>query len=74
MIIGPCPYSDCDELHMVPIGPRPPMMSRERCEGCGRTYWLRHSRIEPDALTEEEFATGFDVDHATKMITPKEAP
>jgi hypothetical protein len=72
MIIGPCPY-ECGESHMIPCAPKCPAFSKETCEGCGKQYWLKHSRIAPEAYTLEEFAEKYAVDDATKKITDRTA-
>lgn len=71
MIIGDCPYEECGVPHMVPIAPKCPAFSKETCEGCGREYWILHSRILPEALTLEAFAMKYTVDEGTKQISTK---
>lgn len=70
MIFGDCPYTDCDDCHMIEcadvVG-----WSRETCDGCGREWWLHHSRVNPEALTPEEFAREWVIDEATHTISPK---
>ena len=50
MILGDCPH--CGEHVMTPIGPAP-CWSEETCDECGKTYWLKHSRLDPVAVTEK---------------------
>ena len=68
MIIGECPYEGCDGFHMIPIADKTPAFSKEKCETCGREYWLMHSRINPKAFTVEEFEKEYIVDDKTKTI------
>lgn len=70
MIIGDCPYDDCDELLMIPIAAG---FERHACDGCGRIMWTRHSRLDPWSMTEAEFLANYDVDQETKRVTPKVA-
>ncbi len=71
MIIGDCPYDGCDDCHMVPCADECPAFSRETCDTCGRIYWLRHSRMLPEAFTEEQFAAKYRVDEETKVISER---
>ena len=71
MIIGGCPYSDCDELHLEGYEGPTPRFQHATCHGCHRTYWLLHSRIDPQAYTEADFAEQYVLDEATKQISPK---
>jgi len=43
-------------------------MSRETCEGCGKDYWLRHSRWDPDAFPFDMV----EVDEENKTVKIKE--
>jgi hypothetical protein len=61
LIIGECPYEDCCHVHGVSIADHCPAVSRETCEGCGREYWLYHSRINARAYTVDQFSAAFDV-------------
>lgn len=71
MIIGNCPYKDCDEPHMIPCADVCPAFSKETCLKCGNTYWILHSRMTPQAFTADEFEQRYEVDHATKKITDR---
>lgn len=73
MIIGTCPYSDCDEPFLLPIADRVGYQ-RWTCEHCQRVIWTRHSRVAPYSMTEEDFLATYDVDEATKAITRKPVP
>ena len=71
MIIGDCPYDDCDGHVWEPIGqagawrPHP-------CETCHRMMWTYHSRIEPLSLTDAAFREKFLVDEQTHTIRERE--
>ena len=69
MIMGDCPYADCDGVHMISCAEKCPAFSHETCDDCGRTYWILHSRLLPEAFTEEEFAERYQLDEATRQIT-----
>jgi len=53
--MGPCPY--CDHENWTPAAPAEMagQCSRETCGGCGKRYWLKHSRIDPVAYPLEHF-------------------
>jgi len=55
MIMGECPH--CNSSTWTPIGPAP-CYSEEKCESCGKTYWLLHSRIDPVAYAEKPKSVG----------------
>lgn len=58
MIIGTRPC--CGAPSLVEIGPAP-CWERIVCDGCGAALWLRHSRIDPEMLTEDEFLKHYEV-------------
>ena len=68
MIIGSCPYADCDEPFMLPIAHG---YQRWACEKCQRVIWTRHSRLDPWSLTEAEFLAQYEVVEATKQIVKR---
>ena len=68
MITSECPYDDCKGYHMIPIAPRCPAFSKETCEDCGREYWMKHSRIDPEAMTPDEFDRRYIVDEYKRSI------
>lgn len=35
-----------------------PCFSKEICESCGKEYWLKHSRVNPEAYTEKPSEVG----------------
>jgi len=51
MIIGECPY--CDELIINACAEKTPCFSKEICRSCRKEYWLRHSRVDPEAYPVE---------------------
>lgn len=69
MIIGECPYPECDGVHFIPVAPHCPAFSKEKCEVCGKDFWVLHSHVTPDAFTLEQFALRYHVDEDTKRIT-----
>lgn len=71
MIFGDCPYDECDGSHAIPSAEHTPAFSKEKCETCGRDYWLYHSRLVPKAYTLEDFAAKYNVDEETRNITEK---
>jgi len=71
VIIGKCPYDDCDEQMWNCICDDPPKFQRLVCEKCGRVIWLYHSRIDPVAYTEKGFFEKYDLNEATKSIKEK---
>ncbi len=69
MIIGECPY--CDAIMMNSIGALPlPRFQKLTTECCQGTIWLRHSRIDPVAYTEDAFLQEYEVDEDAKTIKP----
>jgi hypothetical protein len=75
VIIGQCPYEDCDGTHMVPLARDValPCFEKLTCEYCLRPYWMKHSRILPECFTPDEFAAEYHVDEKTKVITRRDA-
>ena len=60
MIVGECPY-ECGGGHCVPLS-QPISFTKHECETCGKTFWIKHSRIEPEAYTDEDFNKDFYID------------
>lgn len=73
MIIGDCPYPDCQGRRMIPCARECPTFSKETCETCGRGFWLRHSRVDPKAHTEQDFHEEYEVDYEIGRITKRES-
>ncbi len=72
MIIGECPY--CENVIVNAMPDRSPAYCRPTCETCGKTYWLRCSRISSVAYTEEEFERLHEIDAKNRSIKPRQAP
>ena len=73
MIIGDCPYPDCDEYMHNPIADGElPQFQKLLCGKCNRTIWLYHSRFGPMAYTEEDFNKEFEVDEVAKSINRRD--
>jgi hypothetical protein len=72
MIIGECPYDDCDDVHFISIAEKCPAVSDHVCDKCKRIYYIYHSRVDPGAFTEEDFKKHFIIDKAE--MTFKIAP
>ena len=67
MIFGGCPY--CDGPVSTPCADVYLAFSKEVCPACGKTYWLKHSRWEPEAMTLDDFTTaGYTCEEATKSV------
>lgn len=69
MIIGGCPY--CDASQMNPYA-GPGKMEKIECDACHKFYWLRHSNIDPQAFTAEDFAERFELNESTKTLVDKD--
>jgi hypothetical protein len=72
MILGECPYGDCDGFMLTPIADRYGF-SQEKCPDCNRVVWIEHTRIGPSAYTDEGFREAFDVDDEKKTIKRRES-
>lgn len=68
MIFGECP--NCDEPVCNSFAGAG-QMQRIVCDACHKPYWLKHSRLDPEAFTEADFAEQYEVDEATKTIKDK---
>lgn len=74
MIIGKCPYEDCDNMLMTAFSHldiRCPKFVKVECDKCNRMHWLYVSRVNPDRYTLEEFDKKFEVDEETKSISER---
>ena len=69
MIIGECPY--CGHHMWNRCADQTPVFEKINCEECGDIVWLLHSRIFPEAYTDEDFNNEYDVDEELMVITPK---
>lgn len=68
MIFGECPYNDCDEPICIACADRCPAYQRIVCKKCGRVFWEKHSRINPEAFTEEDFNKKYKIDEETREV------
>lgn len=68
MIIGKCPYDDCDEMLWILIADKLPCFEQHWCEKCGRVIWTYHSRIDPFSLTNDEFVHEYKIIENEKRI------
>ena len=73
MIIGDCPYEGCDDTHWIAMGDMCGF-SKQTCDACGKDYWLKHSRVLPEAFTLEEFNEKYVVDEENKSIELRNPP
>lgn len=71
MIMGSCPYEDCDAPLWRPICKSPPKLERHECESCQRVIWTYHSRWDPWSMTESDFLSVYEIDEGTKSVTKK---
>jgi hypothetical protein len=65
MIVITCNH--CDKMAGMFILPQDcelPVMEKVDCGECGKPLWIKYSRWDPDAFTEDEV----EVDEATKSI------
>lgn len=54
MIFGDCPYCGESVTNCLAEGVSLPIFTKERCERCKNEYWLKHSRIDPEAYKLED--------------------
>lgn len=71
MIFGECPYCDYPAMIGVPDDISLPVFGLVTCDRCGKEFWERYSRWDPEAYTQEAFAEKFVVDEATRAITAR---
>ena len=73
MIFGSCPY--CDHPEVFHVGDQPtPHWGHETCDACGKTFWEKYSRFNPQSMTEEEFAKEHSVDWENRTIIQNPSP
>jgi hypothetical protein len=70
MIFGACPYC---ETSVANAFAGPGKFEQIECDECRKVYWLRHSNIDPEAFTQDQFAERYEVDHASKQIIDRAA-
>lgn len=68
MIIGECPYDDCNSDLWIPISKKCPVFQKHECKKCKRVIWTYHSRIDPYSYTEEGFLEEYKIDEETKSV------
>lgn len=68
MIIGECPYDDCDGPLFIPIADECPSFEKHDCETCKRIIWTYHSHWDPHSYTEEGFYKVYKVNEEAKTI------
>jgi len=68
MIIGECPYEDCNGSLWIPIAEKCPAFQKHECEDCHRTIWTYHSRLDPKSYTEDGFKEEWIVDEENKSV------
>lgn len=73
MIMGECPYCAEEMWNSIADGELP-KFQKLKCEACGKTIWLYHSRMNPEAMTEDAFSQRWEVNEETKMITRRPVP
>lgn len=74
MIIGECPYKDCDNILMTAfshLNVECPKFVKVDCDKCLREHWLLVSRVNPDRFTLEEFDKKYEVDEETKSVSER---
>ncbi len=55
MVVGSCPYDDCDKPLLVQVGDHAGLVLKHTCEYCNRTIWTYLSRIDPWSMTDKNF-------------------
>lgn len=65
MIIGECPY--CDQVVTKSLG-EAGAFSKETCQHCMKTYWLKHSRVDPKAYPLENVIVDENSKRIVKVI------
>jgi hypothetical protein len=71
MIMGVCPYEDCDGPLWIPMAAKTPAFQRHECETCKQVIWTRHSRLDPWSMTEMDFLDRYEVNEETMELTEK---
>ncbi len=69
MITGECPY--CDRVITNAMPDKSPAFLKGVCPNCKKDYWLKASRIQSTAYTEEEFFRNYEIDEKTRSIKIK---
>lgn len=66
-VMGGCPYCNAS-MSWVEVPPQAPSWMKEACEECGKTVWRWLTRVNPQALTEEDFLAVYEVDEEGRRI------
>lgn len=69
MIFGD--YPCCNGHLSLAMPAKTPAYVPEDCPHCGAKVWHRLSRVESMSWTETDFLAEYDVDAATRIVTPK---
>lgn len=70
MIIGQCPYSDCDGSIWLGCDDWPmPSVYKHKCKVCDKVIWTNISRIDPKSWTEKDFIETHKIDEETKKVS-----
>jgi hypothetical protein len=71
MITGDCPYCEAPMWNPLARDRELPCFQRLISECCGKVVWLLHSRIYPEAMTEEVFLERYEWDEEKKDVKEK---
>lgn len=71
MIFGECPYCEQPVVNHLARDRPLPCFEKVECESCKKWYWLKHSRVDPEAWTDEEFRKLYEINEETKAIKPR---
>lgn len=74
MNLGGCPYAGCDGFFSTVLPERTPVYYQTVCDLCQRVVWLKLSRVDPEAYTEDSFVQKYLVNKETHTIEPREKP
>lgn len=66
-VMGGCPHCNAS-MSWVEVPPQAPSWMKEVCEECGKTAWRWLTRVNPQALTEEDFLAVYEVDEEGRRI------
>ena len=69
MITGECPYCRETVCNAIPEDVDLPCIGEIPCEHCGEKYWLKFSRFEPKAYTQDSFNEEYNLSNLER-ITP----
>lgn len=73
MIFGDCPYCGAPMMNDLAEGEKLPVWERiAEADCCGEVVWLKHSRVDPVAMTDSDFKAKHNVS-PDKVISEKVA-